>query len=106
MEKNEDFTVDECIKVKPPSTVNINHNGFTSHPPLTQLLPPFFAISAICLTVVEIHETFESILIEIILDLLLFVFFIVTTWLWYCATSIVPTDTVQLKHLAAIEEGY
>ena len=55
MEKNEDFTVDECIKVKPPSTVNINHNGFTSHPPLTQLLPPFLAISAICLTVVEIH---------------------------------------------------
>ena len=55
MEKNEDFTVDECIKVKPPSTVNINHNGFTSQPPLTQLLPPFLAISAICLTVVEIH---------------------------------------------------
>lgn len=61
MEKNEDFTVDECIKSKQPPSVNINHNGFTNSPPLTQILPPFLVISVMNMTFVSIHFTFESI---------------------------------------------
>lgn len=102
MKKRDDTTKDENINASSPCAEKINHNGFTNAPPLTQLIPPIVGILSLGLTFISINSLFESRVALVVCNLGLAIDFGLTTWLWYLATSIIPTDGIQLKHLAAL----
>ena len=102
MKKRDDTTKDETINRSAPCIEEINHNGFTNAPPLTQLIPPIIGILSLGLTLVSINSLFESRLALIACNLGLAIDFGLTMWLWYLATSIIPTDGLQLRYLAAL----
>ena len=65
-------------------------------------MPPVIVILALVLTFVSVNVHFAGKWSQIAMDLLLSLNCVVMVWLWYLSTSIVPTDGVQLRHLAAI----
>lgn len=78
---------------------NINHNGFTNSPPLTQILPPILVLTIFELTIAQVHIGDYYPVVKIIIDGAAIGLLLVTCVLWYKATKIIPTDTIQLKHL-------
>lgn len=78
---------------------DINHNGFTNAPPLTQLLPPLLIVITLAAVLVQIHLVLESAIVVGVVDALLGADFGIVCWLWWVATGTIVTDSVQLKHL-------
>ena len=58
------------------------------------------------MTLVSINIQLDSKGPMVAFNLLLIVDFAFVLFLWYKATSIVPTCSIQLAHQAAIEKGY
>jgi L-lactate permease len=85
---------------------NINHNGFTNSPPLTQILPPILVLTVFGLTIAQVHIGNHNPVLSIIVDGAAIGLLLATCVLWYKTTKIIPTDTIQQKHLQAIEKRY
>jgi hypothetical protein len=71
---------------------DINHNGFTNSPPLTQLLPPILILVTITTALTQVHLVLESAVAVGVTDVLVGVDFGVVCWLWWVATGTVVTD--------------
>lgn len=80
-------------------TSNINHNGFTNNPPLTQIFPPMLVLTIFGLTIAQVHSGDHNPAIIVTVDGVAIGLLLAACVLWYKATKIVPTDTIQLKHL-------
>ena len=105
MKNREDTTKDESITITPTLESKINQNGFTNSPPMTQIAPPVIIALTLIMTLVSINILFDSVALLVVLDLLMVIDFGFVVWLWYKATSIVPTCSIQLAHQKAIEKG-
>lgn len=106
MKRREDTTKDESISPSPTLEEKINHNGFTNNPVFTQVMPPILVVLTIALTFIELNVHFDTVWVLVLVNTFLVIDFGLTICFWYLATSIIPTDGVQLRHLEAIEQGY
>jgi hypothetical protein len=53
----------------------------------------------------QAHLIIKNTIIIVIFDGLLIGLLLVASVLWYQATKIIPTDSIQMMHLNAIEKG-
>ena len=95
----------EETKEQAVSEEKINHNGFTNSPPLTQVMPPIIVVLSLTLTAIPLHIQVSNVDALVALDIGLVLNFLLVGWLWYLATKIVPTDSVQLRHLESLKKG-
>jgi hypothetical protein len=58
------------------------------------------------MTLIACNVQLTSQLVLVTMDVLVILDCVLAFWLWYVVTSIVPTDSIQLRHMAAIEQGY
>lgn len=57
------------------------------------------------LSIAQAHLSLTSAVVVVAFDGLICALMLATSVMWYLATKITPTDSIQLRHLAAIEKG-
>jgi hypothetical protein len=54
----------------------------------------------------QVHSVLADLGLILMIDGLMFCLLLAASVLWYKATKIIPTDSVQLRHLSALQKGY
>lgn len=70
-----------------------------------QILPPVLVILIVGLSIAQAHLSLMSAMMIVVFDGLICGLMLATSVLWYLTTKIIPTDSIQLRHLDAIEKG-
>jgi hypothetical protein len=77
----------------------INSNGFSSTFTIWQIIPFIYSSVALTAFVLNLINTFiHKIYVVILVCLAMLAMYFFIGWFWYKATSIDPTDEIQLLH--------